>query len=200
VEILKSKGNSVFKRVIERELMFRYVSDVSSLSHYIIKNFCGSFDIAVDATLGNGHDTDFLKAHFNKVYAFDIQHLAIEKYSAKKTGSVELIHDSHENIGKYVSDKVDCVVFNLGFLPGGDKSITTKKHSTLIGLNSSLSILKPEGIITIALYNGHEEGKEECAASLSWAEALPKNQYGVMHHTFVNRANNPPSLLVIEKK
>jgi SAM-dependent methyltransferase len=180
--------------------MFRYVSDVSNLSHYIIKNFCKSFDCAIDATLGNGHDTDFLKDYFRKVYAFDIQRSAIENYMNRNTGNIELIHDSHENLAEYIKEEIDCIVFNLGFLPGGDKNITTKRDSTLKGINSSLNILKNGGIITIALYSGHAEGKEESEALLSWAATLSKNQYGVMHHTFINRSNNPPSLLVVEKK
>lgn len=180
--------------------MFRYVSDVSSLSHYIIKNFCNCFDYAVDATLGNGHDADFLKSYFRKVYAFDIQKSAIDNYMIRNTGNIELIHDSHENIRQHIKEEIDCIVFNLGFLPGGDKSITTNKYSTLKGLDASLNILRSGGIITIALYSGHKEGKEESEALLSWAQTLPKSKYGVMHHTFINRSNNPPSLLVIEKK
>lgn len=180
--------------------MFRYVSDVSNLSHYIIKNFCQNFDYAVDATLGNGHDTDFLRECFKQVYAFDIQKSAIENYSRENHDNVELIHDSHENIRSHIEVGVDCIVFNLGFLPGGDKSITTQKHSTLKGLNDSLGIIRSGGIITVALYSGHKEGKEESEALLSWAENLPKSQYGVMYHTFINRSNNPPSLIVIEKK
>lgn len=180
--------------------MFRYVSDVSKLSHYIIKNFSRNFNTAVDATLGNGHDTDFLTQYFDKIYAFDIQKYAIDNYAAKEYEKVQLIHDSHENMLRYITEEVDCIIFNLGFLPGGDKSITTEKSSTLKALDHSINILKKGGFITIALYNGHIEGKEESTALLTWAKGLPKNEYGVMHHTFINRNNTPPSLLVIEKK
>ena len=68
--------------------MFRYVSDVNELSHHIIKNFCYKFNVAVDATLGNGYDTDFLSEHFSKVYSFDIQKCAIKSYENKNINNV----------------------------------------------------------------------------------------------------------------
>lgn len=40
--------------------MFKYVSDISMIFHYIIKEFLENKNSAIDATLGNGHDTDFL--------------------------------------------------------------------------------------------------------------------------------------------
>ena len=63
--------------------MYRYVSDVSELSHHIIKDFSYKFDVAIDATLGNGYDTDFLSEHFSKVYSFDIQDCAIKAYESR---------------------------------------------------------------------------------------------------------------------
>jgi hypothetical protein len=180
--------------------MFKYVSDVSRLSHHIIKNFCSNYGVAVDATLGNGHDTDFLSSIFNKVYAFDIQKSAVENYSIKNNHKVILIHDSHANVQKHVREGVDCIVYNLGFLPGGCKSITTTCDSTIQSLNSCLYFLNTGAIITIAMYTGHDEGVNEEKAVRLWAESLPKNQYGVLLHSFINRTNTPPSLLVIEKK
>lgn len=180
--------------------MFRYVSDVSELSHYIIKNFSYKFSIAVDATLGNGYDTDFLSDNFSKVYSFDIQKCAVDAYENKHIDNVILVNDSHEDFSKYINEKVDCIMYNLGFLPGGDKNITTKYESTLMSLESSLGILDKGGIITIALYRGHEEGKKEENAVLKFAQNLQKDKYGVMLHSFINRNNSAPFLIVIEKK
>ncbi|KZL91129.1 tRNA (mnm(5)s(2)U34)-methyltransferase [Clostridium magnum] len=180
--------------------MFRYVSNVSELSHYIIKNFSCNFNIAVDATLGNGYDTDFLSNNFLKVYSFDIQQCAIKTYENKNINNVILINDSHENFIKYINEKVNCIMYNLGFLPGGDKNITTKCESTLMSLESSLNIIDKGGLITIALYRGHEEGKKEENAVINFVQNLPKEKYGVMLHSFVNRNNLAPFLIVIEKK
>lgn len=180
--------------------MFRYVSDVNELSHYIIKNFSCNFNIAVDATLGNGYDTDFLSNNFLKVYSFDIQQCAIKTYENKNINNVILINDSHENFIKYINEKVNCIMYNLGFLPGGDKNITTKYESTLMSLESSLNIIDKGGLITIALYRGHEEGKKEENAVINFVQNLPKEKYGVMLHSFINRNNSAPFLIVIEKK
>lgn len=180
--------------------MFRYVSDVNELSHHIIKNFSYKFDIAVDATLGNGYDTDFLSKNFSKVYSFDIQECAVNTYESKNINNVILINDSHEDFSKNINEKVDCIMYNLGFLPGGDKNITTKCQSTLMSLESSLNIIDKGGLITIALYRGHEEGKREESAVISFTQNLPKEKYGVMLHSFINRNNTAPFLIVIEKK
>lgn len=180
--------------------MYRYVTDVSKLSHYIIKSFCINFDIAVDATLGNGHDSDFLSENFSKVYAFDIQKQAIDKYKEKNKSNVCLINDSHENFREYIKEEVDCIVYNLGFLPGGDKEITTKWQSTLKSLEAGLDILEKGALVTIAVYRGHQEGKKEEEFVLNYVRNLPKNKYGVIVHSFLNRENNPPLLVVIEKK
>jgi hypothetical protein len=180
--------------------MYKYVLDVNSLSHYIIKNFCGNFNCAIDATLGNGYDTDFLSDIFSKVYSFDIQESTINSYKTKDRTNVILINDSHENFKNYINEKVNCIMYNLGFLPGGDKTITTKWQSTLISLENGLKVLESGAIITISLYRGHDEGKKEENIILNFVKNLPKNKYGVMLHSFINRDNNPPILIVIEKK
>lgn len=180
--------------------MFRYVNDVSTLAQNIIKSSCLNFNAAVDATLGNGHDTDFLAGIFEKVYSFDIQKQCINNYVHKNKDNVILINDSHENIEKHINGAIDCAMFNLGFLPGGDKCITTKYESTLKAIDSALKLLRSNGIITIALYPGHEAGKLERDHIIYFASNLPKHTFGVLHQKFINRKNNPPELLVIEKK
>ncbi|GAA0120699.1 MAG: class I SAM-dependent methyltransferase [Clostridium argentinense] len=180
--------------------MFKYVNDVSSLSQYIIKNYSINYNTAIDGTLGNGHDTDFLSSIFNKVYSFDIQNAAIENYAEKKRENVILIKDCHSKLKEYVKENVDVVMYNLGFLPGGDKSITTEASTTLTSIESSLEILNSGGIITIAIYIGHEEGEKEGKEILEYVSRLPKDRYGVMLHKVINRSEKAPQLIVIEKK
>lgn len=181
--------------------MFKYVNDISNISHFIIKNYCSSFNVAIDCTLGNGYDTDFLRDNFKKVYAFDIQKEAVDQYKSKNINleNVFLINDSHEKINLFVEDKVDCIMYNLGFLPGGNKKITTKAYSTLESVKAGISLLNYGGIITVAIYTGHEEGKKEEIVLLDYLTNLPKKDYGVLLHTFLNRENNPPLLAIIEK-
>lgn len=180
--------------------MFKYVGDISVIYQNIINDFIEEKNIAIDATLGNGYDTDFLSKNFKKVYSFDIQNEAILNYKHKNIENVSLILDSHENFENYIKENVDCIVYNLGYLPGGDKSITTKEESTLKSLESGLSLLKENGLMIIALYSGHKEGKGEKDAVLNYCKSLSKKRFGVIYQQFLNRTNNPPSLVVIEKK
>lgn len=91
-------------------------------------------------------------------------------------------------------------VYNLGYLPGNNKEVTTVAHSTLKSIEIGLDLLGDNGLMIIALYSGHEEGKIEKDAVLQFTSKLPKNKYGVLHTEFTNRAKSAPSLVVIEKK
>lgn len=180
--------------------MFKYVSDISEISHFIIDKYISNKEIAVDATLGNGYDCDFLISKFNKVYAFDIQKEACLKYREKNISNVIIIEDSHEKFSKYIDTKVDCIVYNLGFLPGGNKSITTKKESTLNSIKVGLNILRSGGMMLIAIYRGHNEGKAEESVIMDFVSNLDKGIYGVISHKFENRSKEAPILIVVEKK
>lgn len=181
--------------------MFKYVSDISDLSHNIIDNYLENRVIAIDGTLGNGFDTDFLSDKFKHVYTFDIQKEACEKYICKNKENVTVINDSHHKLKEYVKeDSVNCIMYNLGFLPGGDKSITTLVETTMESIEAGLELLDKNGIMTIAVYRGHEEGKIEENSILDYVKKLPKNIYGVMLHEYLNRAKSAPLLIVIEKK
>ena len=106
-------------------------------------------DRAVDATAGNGWDTLFLARLVGpdgRVYAFDIQQAALDETAAllrknKLLERVDLIHAGHEAMASYVKEPVAAVMFNLGYLPGGDHSIVTRPESTLRGLAAALQLL-----------------------------------------------------------
>ena len=180
--------------------MFKYVGDISIISHYIIDTFLENKNIAIDCTLGNGHDTDFLSEKFNKVYSFDIQKSAVESYNNKNIKNVKALLSSHEFIDDYITEKVDCIVYNLGFLPGASKEITTILESSLKSIEKGLEMLNSNGIMSIAAYPGHDEGKREYEGIIEFVENLSTKTYGVMVHKFLNRHKNPPILIIIEKK
>lgn len=180
--------------------MFKYVGNISDLSHYIIRNFVLNKEIAIDGTLGNGYDSDFLSQNFKKVYSFDIQEEACIKYREKKLENVEVINDSHHLFKNYIKENVDCIMYNLGFLPGGNKEITTMHTTSLKSIESGLEILNSGGIMTICIYRGHNEGKIEETCILDFLKQLPKNEYGVMTHSYLNRQENSPLLVIVEKK
>ena len=125
--------------------------------------------VAVDFTMGNGHDTLWLSEAMGeggKVYAFDIQPQALE--SSRRLLEAEnapknytLILDSHSNVMDYVSEKICVGMFNLGFLPGGDKSITTKRETTMVAIRAAIDLLDDDGALLIAVYPGHAEGTIE---------------------------------------
>lgn len=180
--------------------MFKYVGDISALSQYIISNFIDNKEIAIDCTLGNGYDTDFLSGIFKKVYSFDIQKEPCEAYVSKGKSNVDIINDSHELIDKYINSKVNCIMYNLGFLPGGDKSITTEHETSLSSIKKGLEMLESGGIMTICIYRGHHEGQKEESCILEFVGKLSKSRYGVMSHCYLNRSEMAPMLVVIEKK
>lgn len=179
--------------------MFKYVSDVSILSHNIIKEYVKNKNVAIDATLGNGYDCDFLSSCFKKVYAFEIQKEACEKY-IDKNNNVIIINESHHKIDKFINEEVDCVCYNLGYLPGGNKEITTLAETSLKSIQLSLNLLSKNGIISIAIYRGHNEGIEEKNCIIKYLKTLPKNSFGVMIHECINRSQKSPLLIIVEKK
>mgnify|MGYP001082631932 FL=1 len=180
--------------------MFKYVGDISKISHYIIDKFLENKNIAIDATLGNGYDTDFLSKKFTKVYSFEIQEEACKNYSERKADNVEVINDSHHLLKKYVNESVDCIMYNLGFLPGGNKEITTMSETSLNSIIEGLELLNHGGLMTICLYRGHVQGKEEESVIIPYLKELPKSKFGVMYHEFLNRSKEAPILIVIERK
>lgn len=180
--------------------MFNYVGNISDLSHYIIKDFVKNKKVAIDGTLGNGYDTDFLAILFEKVYSFDIQKEACDNYINKKNDNVTVINDSHHLFNKYIEEPVDCIMYNLGFLPGGNKEITTLHNTSLESIKIGLDLLNSGGIMTICIYRGHNEGKIEETCIVEYLKTLPKNQFGVMVQSYLNRQDVSPLLVIVEKK
>ena len=165
-------------------------------------------DTVVDATCGTGQDTVVLARAVGSegsVYAFDIQkraHLLPEaRLKSHGIANVHLVKQSFVSMSDHIPEKsAAAVVFNLGYLPGGDHSITTTADSTLEGLDVALRTIKPGGVVTVVMYDGHEEGAEEKQAVLEWAEALDQKKYHVAYVSLLNQKNHPPEILWITKK
>jgi predicted methyltransferase len=185
--------------------MFKVVLKVTQMAQRMIEMIVKPNDVVVDGTLGNGNDTVFLSGLVpeGKVYSFEIQEKAVESFKEvmdkKNIKNVTVINSGHENLESFVLERPAAVMFNLGYLPGGDESIITLPHTTLKALESSTKILKPGGIITIASYSGHPGGQEEQNAVQNWVRALNPKHFSVMEASFTNGKNNSPMLIVIEK-
>ena len=181
--------------------------DLLDLQKHFILTHLKEGDIAVDFTMGNGHDTEFLSKTVGEnghVYAFDVQKQAIESTSAhlKNSGCPDnytLILDSHHNVKKYVDVPIKAGMFNLGYLPGGNKKITTMRETTMPAIEAAISLLDRDGILLIAVYPGHAEGDAEGKMIAEYLSTLVRFQYCA---TRINILNSPtsPYFYVIEAK
>ena len=163
---------------------------------------------AVDATMGNGHDTLWLcrlAGPAGKVYAFDVQPEAVTRTRALLEGEgmlarAALFCAGHERMAEFVPEPVDAVVFNLGWLPGAGHGVTTRAETTLRAADAALSLLRPGGLATICVYPGHDEGARELAALTDWAAALDPRRFDALTKRYLNQPNDPPHLIAIRKK
>lgn len=160
--------------------------------------------IYVDATCGNGHDTLFLAEMLEGkgcIYALDIQEQAIEntKKRTSKYTNISYHKSGHEYLDKIVPGKIDGILYNLGYLPGGDKSLITKGDTTVESLKKGITLLKPGGIIGIVVYRDHPGGKEEETILLDYLYHLDANRVQVLHLEFLNKGDKGPYGLIIEK-
>ncbi|MDD4564056.1 MAG: class I SAM-dependent methyltransferase [Eubacteriales bacterium] len=192
--------------------MDNLITKPTKLSLNILSEYISKGDIAIDATAGNGHDTlalAKLAGSTGKVYAFDIQKAAIDntKVLLEKEGFLdrcELILDSHQRMDQLLPERlrgsVSAVVFNLGYLPGGEKDKTTQRAATLPAVEQALSLIRPGGIVAATMYGGHPAGAEEKTALLRFAKELPQTEYHAAYLSFINQKNRPPELLLITRK
>jgi 16S rRNA C1402 N4-methylase RsmH len=181
------------------------------LAHQIIAEVLNADDIAIDATVGNGHDTAFLARRVGsggQVYGFDIQSGAIRNTESllkvrKLLDRVELFQTGHENLSTCIPQRhwntIRAAMFNLGYLPGGDKQLTTCTESSLIAVKSAVKLISTGGRISILCYPGHPGGQEETQTIKTYARSLA-NEFKVTIHAPVTEIKRPPELIIIEKK
>lgn len=161
-------------------------------------------DLVVDATCGNGHDTLFLAKMGVKVYAMDLQQQAIQNAkelvaSEINTADVLFFQGCHSTFPvEILPNSVRLVVYNLGYLPGGDKQITTGVNTTIASVEQALHLIDYGGMISITCYPGHEEGEREEGWLLSFCGGLNPKMWSCCHHKWLNRKSSP-SLLLIQK-
>jgi len=176
--------------------------DLRDLRRQLVLPYVGN--IAVDYTMGNGKDTLMLAELFERIYAFDIQEKALEN-TGKLLSEHKLIHkcklilDSHSNAKNYISEPVSVGVFNLGYLPGGDKSLTTRVDTTLEAVTAAVELMANGGIVFITVYPGHEEGKLEGELLEKKYAGLDRRIYCFSSFKILNSPSSP-YFLIIERK
>jgi predicted methyltransferase len=176
-------------------------------SHEYARMVVKEGDTVVDATMGNGNDTVFLAelvGKTGKVYAFDIQSIALEKTDEKLSQkNLEkrciLICDGHENMAQYIKEPVKLVMFNLGYRPGGDHSIATTGETTMKAVYAAMENLVVHGLIIIVIYHGGDTGFSERDYILKELPKIDSKSFAVMLTKFLNLPNNPPMLVCIER-
>jgi ubiquinone/menaquinone biosynthesis C-methylase UbiE len=178
-----------------------------ALSHFFLLERVGPGDRVLDATCGNGNDTLLLARLVGKggrVWAFDIQHCALEATRSQLSAAgcleqTDLVESGHERVAEYVTEPLRAAVFNLGYLPGGDRNFATAATHTVAALRQAAELLLPGGIITVCIYTGHDGGPEEAAAVEEWSSSLTPRLFNAWRSRQPNRPDTAPYLLLIEK-
>ncbi len=158
----------------------------------------------IDFTMGRGRDTLFLcgLAPEGRVYAFDIQPSAIDQTAAllsqNDIHNATLILDSHDRFADYVPGEIDGGLFNLGFLPGGDRSVTTQRGSTVAAVKQAMQALKRGGALGVAVYPGHEEGRLEGETLQSYFAGVDKKEFDIFIYRLLNVPDSP-YMMVVER-
>lgn len=183
--------NDIDKELKKRKTYQGYNLSILNKARTLMENNLKEKDLVIDATIGNGKDSLFLLNIIKKGYlfGFDIQESAIKNTDnlLKDTyQNYKLFNTSHENMDKVLkkyTNKVSLIIFNLGFLPKGDQSITTNYKSTIKAIENGLKLLNNKGHIVITIYPGHEEGKKESIEIKSFLEKNKNLSYKEYHNT-----------------
>ncbi|SHK04258.1 class I SAM-dependent methyltransferase [Rhodothermus profundi] len=184
----------------------------TTLAHRIVEAVLRPGEVAVDATVGNGHDTLFLAQRVGPeghVYGFDVQAEALARTRARLEAAavherVTLFLAGHEHMAEKIPrawhGRLGAVMFNLGYLPGGtNRTCITRPETTLPALEAALYLLRPGGVLTLVAYRGHPGGAAEAEAVQQWATRLPPDRYVAARYTFCNRQRPTPELIVVHK-
>ena len=178
-----------------------------SMVHTFLKHSVKEGSFCIDATAGKGRDTALLcrlAGDSGRVLAFDVQQAAIDQTRAlleQEELEAEVILDSHAHMARYAQpESVDCIVFNFGRLPGGDPRIFTRAESSVQALEAGLQLLRPGGVIAIALYYGKENGFEERDAVLRYLETIDDRTFSVLRCDWCNRGGEPPMPIFLWKE
>ena len=180
---------------------------VTSWVHQVMKPYVERGNILVDGTAGNGFDTLFLAQHSKsdaKVFAIDIQQVALDQTQQllldhELLEKTNLIHGNHANLEQYLSRPMDVGILNLGYLPQGDKEVTTITENTILTLEKWLKMLSVHGAISITCYPGHPEGLREYEKVSQFLADLPGKYFQVLKMEGWNRLSMVPIPFFIER-
>lgn len=174
---------------------------ITELGHLLIKDYLKPSKIAIDMTLGNGFDSLYLAKQVKEVHAFEIQEQGIinskKLFAENNINNVIIHHESHINIDK-LEFEYQIAIFNLGYLPGSDKTITTQYNTTILALEKLLNKSSIE-VILLVVYPGHENGYIESIELNKYINNI-NNSFRVIKLNILNATKQAPYIILIEKK
>ena len=170
------------------------------LAHHIWNLLLKEEDCVIDATCGNGKDSLVLASLLSqkkgsKLICIDIQEQALlntkgllQEKAPQFFPKIEFLLGSHETLPA-ASPKL--IVYNLGYLPKGDKTVTTQVESTVLSVQNALKILLPGGALSIMCYPGHPEGLKEQIVLKKLLNNLHPTSFSVTYCEWSNRTASP---------
>ncbi len=184
-----------------------YPFNALGLSHKFMAEQIKPGDRCIDATAGRGRDTLFLAklvGEKGEVIALDIQEAAVEStrqlLAENHIKNARVILSCHSKIDDFTTkESVGGIMFNFGWLPGGDHNKFSRADTSLVAIQKALTLLKPGGVMTLCLYYGKENGTEERDRILSFLESVDQSKYSVLQTHFINRVGCPPMAILIQK-
>ena len=181
--------------------MYKVIDMISlrELEKTLLAEHIGNGNVVADFTVGNGNDTLWLAKRVGEhgtVYGFDIQKQAVNNTiklleDNGVSDRCRIICDSHHNMLNYIDQKLDAGVFNLGFLPGGDKGITTLRETTIPAIKTAISLINPGGCLLIAIYPGHEEGRLEGELVCEMLSSYEQKHLSAYRFNVLNASTSP---------
>lgn len=192
-------------------LVRRRVPDLSAvqLAQDLIRLYCPAPRFAVDATCGNGRDTEFLcrlAGPAGRVLAMDVQPQACAATRARLEAAglaqrCTIVCDSHAQLARYAAPgSADLVLFNFGWLPGAPHEVFSTAETSLPALAAALEALRPGGLLSAVLYSGRTIGDSEKQRVLAWLAGLPLEKYTVLACTFANWADTAPLPCLVRRR
>ncbi|MDG1241160.1 MAG: class I SAM-dependent methyltransferase [Opitutae bacterium] len=169
-------------------------------------------DHVLDATAGNGYDSTVmatLVGTAGHVIAIDIQTSAIDatRTRLKAAGCLaqaELMVADHAqalaSLCSTYAQTISAITFNLGYLPGSDKSIQTEPESTLGALRAAGELLKSDGLLLVVAYRGHDGGQTEATQVANWMQTVEERGWTVESHEPIVTGSRVPPILWVARK
>lgn len=187
--------------------MTDYPLNALGLTHQFLAAHLKPGDTCIDATAGRGRDTLFLcrlVGATGRVLAMDIQAQAVEATRLllqENDCTAAVVQDCHSHMAAYAApESVDAIVFNFGWLPGGDHHIFSDPVTSIAAINAGLDLLRPGGVMSLCIYYGRENGTAERDALLDFLPTVDPRRYTVLQVGFPNRTGDVPFPVFIIKE